>query len=256
MKNKILKSFLLICGLAVAGVVGWGAYIVLDYLGSSPRFEVRRVSVVGLKRVEVTQVLARADLPDKANVFSVDLREIRERVEGLKWVRFATVQRILPDTIGIKVVERQPIGLARIRGEILQFDSEAELLDRDAGAGMNSPILDGLEPGDSERNKKKVDLYLRIMVDLHGQTELSQIRIDDDLEVSVVSVNEPLLVHLGSDEFRTRWGQYLQLRTRIQTDYPDAAQVDFRFANQVILKMRQDAPEEEKVVWDVEKKSL
>jgi cell division protein FtsQ len=256
MKNKIWKSLFLIASLVLITVVGWGAYIVFDYLGSSPRFEVRKVSVVGLKRTEVTQVLAQADLPDKANIFAVDLTGIRERVEGLKWVRFATVQRVLPDVIGIKIMERQPIGLARIRGEILQFDSDAELLERDEGAGMNSPILDGLDPEDREGNKTKVDLYLRIMEDLHGQSELSQIRINDSGEVAVVSLNEPLLVHLGSSEFRKRWGQFLQLREQIQNDYPEAAQVDFRFANQVILKMGADAPEEEKVVWDAEKKSL
>ena len=45
----------------------------------------------------------------------------------------------------IKVVEREPVGLARIRGEIFQFDVEAELLDPDPRAAINFPILDGLE---------------------------------------------------------------------------------------------------------------
>ena len=74
---------------------------------------------------------AQAGLRGSGNIFSVDLDAIRERVEGLKWVRFATVQRVLPDTIAIKIVERKPVGLARIRGEIFQFDAEAELLDPD-----------------------------------------------------------------------------------------------------------------------------
>ena len=37
-------------------------------------------------------------------------------------MRYAIVQRVLPDEIIIKVVEREPIGLARIDGEIYQFD--------------------------------------------------------------------------------------------------------------------------------------
>ena len=93
------------------------------------------------------------------------------------------------------------------------------------------------------------------MEDLHGQTELSQIRIDDSGEVSVVSLNEPMLVNLGKDEFRRRWGLYLELRTQIQNQFPGAVQVDLRFTKP-ILKFRQDAPDEEKVVWDAEKKSL
>jgi cell division protein FtsQ len=256
MKSRTWKWFLLITTLVVVGIVGWSAYIVVHYLGTSPRFEVRKVAVAGLRRVESTEVLDQADLPDKVNVFAVDLAKVRERVEGLKWVRFATVQRVLPDAIGIKIVERQPTGLARIRGEILQFDSEAELLEHDPGDAANSPILHGLESNDRDGNKKKVDLYRQVMEELHGQSELSEIHISDSGEVSVISQNEPLLVNLGAGDFRERWGQYLQLRAKIQTEFPEAVQVDLRFANQMILKIKPDDAVEEKVVWDAEKKSL
>jgi hypothetical protein len=102
-------------------------------------------------------------------------------------------------------------------------------------------------------NRKKVDLYLQIMTDLHGKDDLSEIQIDDALEVSVISQHEPLLVTLGADHFRDRWGQYLQLRQKILTEFPDTVQVDLRFRNQAILR---SAPDEQKVVWDTEKKSL
>ena len=214
-----------------------------------------KLGCLRLHVVALSHVLAQAELPDKANVFSVDLAGVRERVEALQLVHFATVQRVLPDMIAIKIVERQPVGMARIHGAIVQFDSDGELLERDEGAGLDFPVLDGLDPEDREENRKKVDLYLRIMEDLHGQTELSQIRIDDSGEVSVVSLNEPMLVNLGKDEFRRRWGLYLELRTQIQNQFPGAVQVDLRFTKP-ILKFRQDAPDEEKVVWDAEKKSL
>lgn len=256
MKSKIWKWLLGISAVVVLAVVGLGAYSLVRYLRTSPRFEVRRLSVAGLKRVEERQVRARAGLPHTSNVFSVNLEEVRERIEGLKWVRYATVLRVFPDTISIQIVERQPVGLARIRGEMFQFDAEAELLDQGHAAGVNFPILDGLKAEDSDVNRRKVNLYLRMMDELHGQDELSEVHINDAGEVSVVSLSEPLLVNLGQDDFRTRWGHYLQLRAQIQRDYPEAVQADFRFKNQVILKTKADAPDEQKVVWDVEKKSL
>ena len=256
MKAKAWKSLIVVSAVAVSSVAGLGGYIVVHYLHSSPRFDVKRVAVAGLKRVDQTHILAQADLPRGANVFAINLDEVRERVEGLKWVRFATVQRVLPGTIAISVVEREPAGLARIRGKILQFDAEAELLAQDRGSGADFPILDGLKANDSEGNRKKVKLYLRIMQDLHGQSELSEVHINDRDEVSVVSLSEPLLVNLGTGDFRTKWGYYLQVRTKIQKEYPDVVQVDLRFKDQAILKTKQDASEEEKVVWDEEKKSL
>lgn len=256
MKGKFWKGLLVVAVVAGSGIVTLVGYTAMNYLYTSPRFEVKRLSVVGLKRVEQTQVLAQVGLQDPTNVFSVDLEQVRLRIEGLKWVRFATVQRVLPDTLSIKIAERQPVGLARIRGVIYQFDEQAELLNQDRGAGVHFPILDGLKIDDAESNQKKIDLYRRIMDDLHGQNELSEIHINDEGEVSVVSLSEPLLVNLGSDQFRARWGHYLQLRTQIQREYPDTVQVDFRFKNQVILKARPDAPDEQKVVWDAEKRSL
>ena len=256
MKTKIWKGIVLVSAVAVLGVVAYAGYAIVHYMRTSPRFAVRTVSVMGLNRVEEGHVLRQAGLKGSANVFSVDLQDVRQRVEGLKWVRFATVQRLLPDTIAIKIVERTPVGLARIRGEIFQFDAQAELLNRDRGAGADFPILYGLTFDGVEMNQKKVDLYLQIMGDLHGRDELSEVQIDDDFEVSVISQHEPVLVTLGADHFRDRWGQYLQLRTKIQTEYPDTVQVDFRFKNQAILRTKVDAPDEQKVVWDTEKRSL
>jgi hypothetical protein len=76
------------------------------------------------------------------------------------------------------------------------------------------------------------------------------------MEVSVISLTEPLLVNLGTEDYRNRWGLFLQWRTRIQREYPDTVQVDFRFKNQVILKTSPDDPDEQKVVWDAKRKSL
>ena len=256
MKGRIWKALIGVSAVAVLAVVGLTSYTVVRYLRTTPRFDLKKVSVVGIKRVEETQVYAQAGLRGSGNIFSADLEAIRERVEGLRWVRFATVQRILPDTISIKVVEREPVGLARIGGEIYQFDAQAELLDPDTNGGINFPILDGLEFDEPESNQKKIDLYITIMEELHGQSELSEIHVNDAGEVSVVSLSEPLLVNLGASEFRTRWGRYLQLKTQIQEDYPEAVQVDFRFENQVILKTKTDASDERKVTWDVKRKSL
>ncbi|HZI50187.1 MAG TPA: FtsQ-type POTRA domain-containing protein [Terriglobia bacterium] len=257
MKNKVWKWFLLSAAGAVLIVVGVSGYAVSHYLYTSPRFDVRRVLVFGLNRVKEDDVTSRAALPDSVNAFAVDLAEVRERVEGLRWVRYATVQRVLPDTISIKVVERTPVGLATIRGDVFQFDEEAHLLDRDRDSGAAFPILNGLKKDDIEGNHKKVALYLRIMEELNGRNELSEVLINDTFEVSVISVNEPILVTLGKEKFRERWGHFLMLRSKIQTEFPNTVQVDFRFRNQAILRSQVDgADQEQKVLWDVERKSL
>src|SRR5205823_6520921 len=105
--------------------------------------------------------------------------------------------------------------------------------------GSSFPILDGLRPDDRKGNLAKVDAYRKTLEDL-GQTSLSEIHIDDATDVTVVSASDPLLINLGTVDFRTRWIRYLQLKPQIQQQYPQAVRVDLRFKNQIILKMKDD----------------
>lgn len=255
MKSRVLKSAKLAFAAAVLGALGWGSYQAARFARTDPFFEVKQFSISGLKRVAENEVVAQAHVELGTNIFTADLDEVRLRVESLQWVRHALVQRILPDQIVITVVEREPIGLSRIAGEIFEFDTDARILDLDSQPLPSFPVLDGLRMNDPQGNAVKVDLYRKIIDELQGQTELSEIHINDAHEVAVVSVSDPMLVNLGDTDFRTRWVRYLRLKSEIQRKYPDAVLVDFRFRDQVIVKMRQEETEDT-VVWGAGKKSL
>jgi cell division protein FtsQ len=251
---KLMRYAQITTAITALAVLCWGSYETVVYLRTAPRFDVQKLSVSGLKRVGENQVLAKAGFEVGTNVFRVDLDEIRNRVEELDWVRYALVQRVLPDQIIIKVIEREPIGLTRIRGEIYQFDIDAKILDPDPAADLSFPILDGLRPGDHAGNLHKVETYRNDLEEL-GQASLSEIHINNAEEVTVVSSNDPLLINLGAIDFRNRWVKYLQLKPQIQQRYPQAVRVDLRFKNQVIVKMRDDDAGE-KIVWGARKNTL
>jgi len=251
---KLIRVVQVAGAVAALSILCWVAYSVIFYLATAPRFEVKKFSVSGLKRVEENQILAKAGFGVGKNVFRVNLQQIRARVEELQWVRYAMVERVLPDQIIIKVVEREPIGLARIRGEVFQFDMDGKILDPDPLTGSSFPILDGLRGGDNKNNLPKVATYRKVLEDL-GQGALSEIHINDAGEVTVVSASDPLLVNLGTNDFRSRWIKYLQLKPQIQQHYPLAVRVDLRFKNQVIVRMRDDETGEN-IVWDAKKNTL
>jgi cell division septal protein FtsQ len=184
----------------------------------------------------------------------MNLDEIRERVEALQSVRYAIVQRVLPDEIVIKVIERAPAGLARIRGEVIEFDIDGQLLDLDPASESSYPILNGLRPNDQAGNAVKVNTYRKILEEL-GETELSEVHITDSGEVSVVSASDPLMINLGTGDFRDRWIRYLQLKPQIQKQYPQAVRVDLRFKNQVIIRIGDDEAAG-KILWGAEKRTL
>jgi POTRA domain, FtsQ-type len=90
---------------ALALLVGAG-WLVYD-CGSSEPFRVRSVRVQGnvlLSRAEIDRVAAVIG----ANVFWVDRGQVAARVRALPVVQQVEVGAILPDTVEISVVERQP----------------------------------------------------------------------------------------------------------------------------------------------------
>src|SRR2546426_10152938 len=202
-RTKLIRIARIVAVALAFLLTGWAGYSAAFYFTMAPRFEVRKFSVSGLKHMDENQLLAKAGFEAGTNVFRVNLRAIRERVEQLPWVRHAMVERVFPDQIIIKVIEREPIGLARIQGEIYQLDIDGKILDPDparswAGGwagGSDFPILDGLRLGDFKANLTKVVLYRKILQDI-GQNALSEVHINDEEEISVVSASDPLLVNL------------------------------------------------------------
>jgi len=251
---RLLRLGQIMMAVSTLAILCWSTYEIIFYLRTAPRFEVQKLSVSGTRRVPENQVIAKAGFQIGTNIFRVDLDEIRKSVEDLDWVRYASVQRVLPDEIIITVIEREPIGLTRIKGEIYQFDAEGKILDPDPSSGQSFPILDGLHASDRKGNLRKVETYRNVLEEL-GQISLSEVHINDSGEVTVVSANDPVLINLGVSDFRSRWIKYLQLKPQIQQQYPQAVRVDLRFKSQVIIKMKDD-DSGEKIVWGPKKNTL
>src|SRR3546814_277272 len=87
-------------------------------------FAVRHVDVSGVQRMARLPVYAAAlDQPSNAMPL-VDLQQIRERLLAQPWVADVSVSRRLPDTLAIRVVEREPMALWQNQGVVHLVRSE------------------------------------------------------------------------------------------------------------------------------------
>jgi cell division protein FtsQ len=233
-------------------------YRAVGFAYSTDRLAIRNVQVRGESRVTESEILARAGFVPGTNALRVDLDQIREDVERLLWVRYAAVHRVWPNELVISVVEREPVGLARISGEIYQVDADGVILPVNAAASPSFPILDGLAVGDGEdaiqANAAKIEIY-RETLSLLGEGGLSEVHVSGSGEVSVVPIDDPVVVDLGSTDHRIRWQKYLNLKNRIRDDYPTALRIDLRFKDQVIIQIEGREPAE-RILWGEETELL
>lgn len=62
------------------------------------------------------------------SVFEPDLALMQEKLEKLSWVKAATVERHLPDTIYVHLEERRPLALWQRKSQLSVVDADGEVL--------------------------------------------------------------------------------------------------------------------------------
>ncbi len=92
-------------------------------LASDAGFEVRRVQVTGVKRMNELKVYERVLAERDRPMPLVDLDQIRTDLLALSWVADARVSRQLPDTLVVDVVERTPRAVLKKPGRMVLIDS-------------------------------------------------------------------------------------------------------------------------------------
>ena len=88
----------------------------------SPYFEVRQVRVSGADYLLEREVLLIADVPEKSNVFLVPAKEIERRLLATPRIRKARVDRVIPDTLQIRLEERTTVAYLPYGGYFIDID--------------------------------------------------------------------------------------------------------------------------------------
>jgi cell division protein FtsQ len=94
---------------------------------------ITKVTIEG--RAKTPQVMLDAALGIRPGepILAYSLGEARSRIESIKWVEHATVERLLPNTILVRLVERRPFA-------VWQIDGQFRLVDRDGKVVADSDV--------------------------------------------------------------------------------------------------------------------
>ncbi len=132
-------KFFLVTILAIGMIIAWS---VAKYAGvpelvqtelaksaSRAGFEVERVRVTGVDRLNEQVVYERVLGEQDRPMPLVDVDAVRERLLELSWVRDARVSRQLPDLLRIDIVEREPHAVVRKPDRLILVDAEGHELE-------------------------------------------------------------------------------------------------------------------------------
>jgi cell division protein FtsQ len=243
--------------IALLGGLAWLGIAVHSFAAHDPRFRIdssENIQVLGNSEVTQAELLSVFGGDMGRNVFFVPLSERRSALERLPWVETATVMRLLPDQLRVSVTERAPVAFVRTGNEIGLVDRDGVLLAM-APATMATkhysfPVVTGMEAGDPASTRAaRMKIYQRFITELDSSGEklssqLSEVDLSDpeDVRALVPSEGAELLLHLGDQDFLTRWHNYQQHLAEWKAQYPRLASIDLRYERQVVLEMEKGAP--------------
>ena len=250
------RVFLTLGALVVLAVLSAGGFLLNRFVDRDARFRIAGagdIQATGLTEVSRADMLPVFGEDIGRNVFHVPLGERRKQLEAIPWVERATVMRLLPDQIRIRVVERQPVAFTRQGQQIGLVDANGVLLTMPAATmalrHYSFPVVTGINPGDTPASRKaRMGVYGRLMADLDGNNQkfseqISEIDLTDpeDARVLMPEQGEDILAHFGEDRFLERYQRYKAHIAEWRQQYPKLAEVDLRYDQQVVLEMASGA---------------
>jgi cell division protein FtsQ len=208
--TNISRDFFAAMGLLIA-IAALSSLFIYAYnvLVSRQYFEIKEISVRGLKELTEKEVLASADIKPAQNLLAINTDAIILRVAANQWVKNVYIGRELPNKLVLEVQERSPLALVKQGSDFYLMDGEGFVFKKmGKGDEVDLPILTGINAQD--KNKSPLFLStLNLLKTISGSSQyaylgtISEIHIDDVFGLSLIS-DKGLYLKLGIGDFESK----------------------------------------------------
>lgn len=225
--------------------------VVVMYIGagrvlSADALTVTHISVKGHARLSEGEVLSLLDGLEGRNMVTLNLEDWRQKLMTSPWVADAALRRVLPGTVDVAIMERQPMGIARLGSHLYLIDAGGGIIDEFGPnySALDLPLVDGLAaaPGGQGLmlDPHRAGLAAKLLTSLQARPDLaqriSQIDVTDARDAAVMLDGDTALVRVGDTDFAERLQSYLDLAPALRQRIPDIDYVDLRFGGRVYVR--------------------
>jgi cell division protein FtsQ len=172
--------------------------------------------------------------------FAVPLGERRRRLLGIDWVEDASVSRIWPDRVEVRIRERKPVAFVSFRSGVFLIDSQGVLLDPPAQAQFVFPVLRGVREDESEQQRRRrVRALFRVQEDMGDLfKDISEVDAadPDNVHILVRQNRRAIELILGDTNYQQRYRNFLAHFPEIERHTPGIGLFDLRLDNLITAK--------------------
>jgi cell division protein FtsQ len=205
-----------------------------DALALSARLGLRleEVLVEGRHETAAKELLAALDLKRGQPILAISPEAARHRLEQLAWIKSATVERVLPGTIHVHLIERTPMAL-------WQRDRKLVLVDRDGQVILQTgverfaqlPVLVGDDAPEAaapllDLLASEPDLQKRVTAAIRVGERRWNLQLDNGVNV-----------RLPETDIAQAWAQLANLQRSSNVLGRDVVTIDLRLPDRLVIQV-------------------
>ncbi|MFT7580405.1 MAG: cell division septal protein FtsQ [Myxococcota bacterium] len=186
-----------------------------EYVMQNGHFHVREVLVEGNISLDLEAVREIAGIAPGTHVLDTDMDAVAARLMAHPWIRWASVERELPDRLMVTLSEHQPAAYLAV-GELVLVDKRGEpFAIAEIGETRKLPIITGVDAADLENPTRRAgtlsDIRAALNVSrlydamgLSARWPLAELRVDPMMGIGFVLSEVGTEVRVGHGPYRDK----------------------------------------------------
>jgi len=224
----VVRTILIVAALVAGGV--W-AYTRTQ---SDARFAVKTIEIAGAVHTPRDALDLITSRYVGINLFQIDIVRVQNDLGGLAWVSRIDIEKTVPDTLRIKIVERKPIALVRVGDRLLYCDEQGI-----AFAELSPLVGDDDLPLIADASGAELKRTIAFLSDLRARDpnvyqRISEVRPVPPRGFAAFDRQIHALVYVNADDVSAKWRSLYSILDAEQR--PAIAYADLRFADRVVIK--------------------
>ncbi|MGB8841352.1 MAG: cell division protein FtsQ/DivIB [Aliidongia sp.] len=245
--RRPLRFFIGVAGLAALGIAGVGVADLFDH-GSRLRdttltatgglgFAVQEIEVEGRTTTSRDDLLKAIEVARGTPILAISPAKVKQQLETLPWVRTASVERHLPDTLHIRLTERVPLALWQRQGKMMLIDHEGVVVTTEHLERYANLLL--VVGEDAPRNAEALIQVLQTQPDLMRRVSAA-IRVGE--RRWNLQLDNAITVELPESNVADAWTHLAQIDRSHALLARDIELVDLRLTDRVVVRAVPETP--------------
>jgi cell division protein FtsQ len=203
---------------------------------SDARFAVRHLQIVGAQhtsRAELDRVMRQYV---GTNLFHLDIARLRRDLASLSWISRVEIEKLLPDTLRVQIVERTPVALADDHDRVAYVDDRGTPF-ADLSPAIGDPDLPLITAASGEDLARCVTILRQLRIhDPEIYARISEVRPLPPRGFAFFDRQLQAFVYANEEDLSSKWRDLYAIATAEHFTPRDIAYADLRFSGRVVVK--------------------